>query len=238
MAKRQAHYQGQVVENYPLHWPMGRERTPADDRKRAKFGRKGDSGYGSWQCKKSLTISQALDRLMSQIMAFTRHGHAWRIHPDHVVVSTDVRTRNDGLPYSNAREPDDSGVAVYFELDGEPHCLPCDAWDRVADNIAAIAAHLEAMRGMERWGVGDLKTVFAGFKALPSSTAITTMNRRQAAEWLARQAGIRDVAFESDQAVDVAYKRAAMNLHPDRGGNAEDFALLQKVVEQLKGGGS
>ena len=55
-----------------------------------------------------------------------------------------------------------------LELDGEPHALACDRFDRIEDNIAAIAAHIETLRGQERWGVADMKQAFAGHVALPA----------------------------------------------------------------------
>ncbi|NIV38132.1 MAG: J domain-containing protein, partial [Anaerolineae bacterium] len=145
-----------TVDAYPLHWPHWFPRTDPAHRQRARFNRDG----------RPLTIADARGRVLREIGAFTRPGHTYRIDPDQVVISTDVPVRQDGLPYSGRKPPEDSGVAVYFELDGEPHVLPCDTWDRVADNMAAIAAHLGAMRGMERWGVGDLRSHFAGFTAL------------------------------------------------------------------------
>jgi phenylpropionate dioxygenase-like ring-hydroxylating dioxygenase large terminal subunit len=33
--------------------------------------------------------------------------------------------------------------------------MPCDRYTRVADNIAAIAAHIDATRAIERHGVDD-----------------------------------------------------------------------------------
>src|SRR5262249_31741204 len=76
--------------------------------------------------------------------------------------------RTDSAPYSGARKSYDVGAAVYFSLNKKPYCLPCDRWNRLPDNLAAIAAHLEAMRGMDRWGVGSIEQAFAGYKALPA----------------------------------------------------------------------
>ena len=64
-----------------------------------------------------------------------------------IVISTNAELRQDGFPYSNRRAPEDVGVAVYFTLEGRPYVLPCDKWERVADNLAAIAKHVEAKRG-------------------------------------------------------------------------------------------
>lgn len=39
-----------------------------------------------------------------------------KLHADNLLISTDVPTRLDGLPFARARLPDDPGCAVYFRL--------------------------------------------------------------------------------------------------------------------------
>ncbi|BES72218.1 hypothetical protein RE428_32360 [Marinobacter nanhaiticus D15-8W] len=194
-----------TVDAYPLHWPANFPRTPESDRQRARFNRGGQP----------LTIAAGRDRILEEITLFTRAGKPWRIDPDQVVISSDVPLRQDGLPASGRRMPDDPAVALYFQLGGEHYCLPCDTWDRVADNMAAIAAHLGAMRGMERWGVGDLRTHFAGFAQL---------EHQPQQEWY-------DVLGCSPSAspaeVQSAYKAARAKAHPDRGGSDDEFNRVQ-----------
>lgn len=205
------------ADAYPLHWPLGRERTARSDRKYADFGKREQNSAGGWRQLKRLTIAEALGRLDNEIRAFTRAGRNWRIDPTDVVVSTNVRTRRDGLPYSDAREPEDSGVAVYFKLDGADYCLACDRWTRVADNIAAVAAHLSALRGIERWGGGDLRQAFAGYTALPGPESI---------DW-------RSVLDQADP--EGSYRRLRSQHHPDRpGGDAEAFQRVQRAYEQFQ----
>ena len=62
--------------------------------------------------------------------------------------------------------PDDPGVAVYFQLHDKERVLACDKWDTVADNIAAIAAHIDGIRRQDRYGVGTIDQAFAGYSAL------------------------------------------------------------------------
>lgn len=85
-----------------------------------------------------------------------------------VVLSTNVELRRDGLPYANRPEPGDSGAAAYFTHNGKSMCFSCDRWDRVRDNIRAIEKTIAAMRGIERWGTGEMvQAAFSGFEALP-----------------------------------------------------------------------
>jgi hypothetical protein len=51
-------------------------------------------------------------------------------------------------------------------------CMAIDRYTRVADNLAAIAATLEAMRAIERHGGGTiLERAFLGFAALPENAS-------------------------------------------------------------------
>lgn len=144
-----------MVDAYPLKWPIGKLRTRSPQR--AKFGVRSTVGDSSLTTKRPLSTYAAFGRLRQEAAALRAQG---------LVVSTNLPIRKDGLPLSSAREPDDRGVAVYFMLEGRAHCLACDKWDRVADNLAAIAAHIYAVRGQARWGVGDLAQAFAGHRAL------------------------------------------------------------------------
>lgn len=138
----------------PLSWPHGRPRTSPIARKPAPFGKAGSNGYG----RASLSVADASLRLMRELV---------RADACDITISTNLELRLDGIPRSGRPEPDDPGAAVYFVLDGRPIALACDKWDTVADNIAAIAKHVESLRGQERWGVGSMAQAFAGFVALP-----------------------------------------------------------------------
>lgn len=222
------------VDAYPLQWPAGHDRTPADARERSRFGK--------WNSP--VSVAKATRAVMDQISMFTRKDQQWRIDPDDVVISTNLQLRNDGLPRSSQKAPDDPGVAVYFVLDDRPYAMPCDKWDRVGDNLWAIAKHLEAMRGMERWGVGSLHTAFAGFNALPPGTgaAPTAFTPDAAARFLTgevRSDITIDQVIASHDVYKALYRRVAAALHPDRGGDSERFNLLQeakRVLDKHHGG--
>jgi hypothetical protein len=145
-----------AVEAYPLQWPEGVDRTHPSKRELARFSKKTGERIAT---QRRLTVADALQRLHDEI-------GPKKLPAKHLVVSSNVPTRQDGLPYSNAREPDDPGVAVYFQLAGEPHCLPCDTFTRVADNIAAIAGHIEAGRKQQRYGVASVQQMYAGFRVI------------------------------------------------------------------------
>lgn len=87
----------------------------------------------------------------------------------HPVISANLALRNDGLPYSSQRQPDDVGVAVYFQRRGKALVFACDRWRKAEHNMRAIVKTIEALRGVERWGSADMvDQAFTGFAALPA----------------------------------------------------------------------
>src|SRR5690606_7384697 len=136
------------ITRSPLCWPAWIPRTPAVKRSYGRFGKRGYRGYGI----ENLTLAEARNRVLQQLRGFTKAGHKWRCNPDDVIISSDLATRNDGLPRSGQRKPADPGVAVWFELDGKQRCIPSDVYLRIEDNLAAVAATIEALRTIERHG--------------------------------------------------------------------------------------
>lgn len=219
------------MNEYPLQWPQGWPRTESSERKSANFGTKNTEGWGM----KQLSIAQATKRIMDELSAYTRRGHPWRIDLDETVISTDLKVRRaDGLPKSGQRNPDDPGVAVYFELDGKPQVIPCDKYTRIADNLAAVAATLSSLRALERHGTDILDRAFTGFTALEhnpeeSWEQILQMGNRRGeidSEWLA--------------SAERHYKMLAAEYHPDKPAGSNQMMsrinlARQKAREALRG---
>lgn len=142
-----------------------------------------------------------------------------------VVVSTNVELRNDGLPYSNRRAPQDPGAAVFFKLKNKPCSLACDKWTRVEDNLYAIAKHIEALRGQERWGVGSVEQAFAGYTALPPAGTSVGMS------WWNVLGCAHDAPFEVAK---EAFRDKARVAHPDNGGSHEAQVALNAAWDQAR----
>ena len=191
-----------IEMQFPLSWVAGRPRTWADDRKEALFRDEG----------RRMSLGSAIDRLGRQMDMITPHGRAWRT--TELVCSTNIRFTQRGTRDRNygMGEPKDPGVALYFALDGHPHALACDRWTTVADNIAAIAAHIEALRGQERWGVADLKQAFAGHVALPPPET-----------WW-KVLGISPDASLAE--IEAAFRTLAKHAHADTGGSDQAMVRL------------
>lgn len=183
---------------FPLQWPTGWKRTAS--RQSSRFGRGG------------MTMGKALDFLEAEL---------GRLDGRHAVFSSNVRARPDGRPYANERAPQDPGVAVYFTLAQRRLVLACDRWTTAADNFYAVALHIEAMRGQERWGVGSLAQAFAGYAALPAKSGPSMW------EWL----GIADRPDLTEAEVVAAWKRMATVQHPDKGGSDALMAGLNEAKD-------
>lgn len=214
-----------MIEAYPLQWPANKPRS--NNRERARFSIKKTvtSSYGSsYSRNKELTMYEAVNRLLGELDRYTRTGRNFRIPKQSIVISTNIPVKKDGTPYSNFKKPDDPGVAVYFNLDGRPYCLPCDKWDRVEDNIAAIASHVNAMRGIESWGVGEAHDHYVGFKALPENGSNTSYQAWYETLGISQSAN----AFQ----IKEAYRAQAKKAHPDAGGSIDDWNKLTKAYEQ------
>lgn len=121
-----------------------------------------------------------------------------------MVISTNVPLRQDGLPYASAGAVNvaDPGAAVYFSVEEKRYVLACDKWDKVKDNLRAIAKHIEALRGIDRWGVTSVEEAFSPF-LLPSE---------QRGWWTVL--GVSKNATK-DQ-VKQAFKQLSLKFHPDR----------------------
>jgi hypothetical protein len=182
---------------FPLAWPDGWARTPAGARRAASF-----RSYG-----RALTLTPATDRLARELRLLGARDE---------VLSTNLRLGIRGIPLVDQANPSDPGAAVYFRLKGEPRCLACDRWDRVADNIGAIAQHIDAIRRIGRYGVGTIDQIFRGYTALPPS----------AVDWPI-VLGVKPDATLAE--VEAAFVSLAREHHPDRGGRHEDMARLTEA---------
>ena len=140
------------ISAYPLTWPDGWPRT----RSREQWSRF------------KVTQNQAQDRLMHELELLGARD---------IIMSTNIKLRNDGLPYANQPRMQDPGVAVYFKHKNKPMVFACDKFDKVGDNIHSIGLTVAALRGIERWGASDMmERAFTGFSALPPPGAVVTAN--------------------------------------------------------------
>lgn len=193
---------------HPLQWPAGWKRTARPVRSR----------FGKWNKKPS--IAEASLFLEAELQRLTGSNK--------FILSSNLKYKADGLPYSNQKEPPDQGAAVYFKMadstGGKDHemTIACDSFDKMGCNIYAIALTIEAMRGISRWGCSELMNrAFTGFQALPEKASISSWR----------------TVLEVDEIISVEelkniYRTLCKKYHPDvAGGNAEKFIQVQRAYE-------
>jgi hypothetical protein len=190
-----------MTQRYPLAWPAGKPRTPWTARKSGAF--KADGRY--------ITVDRAFQRIQYELD---------RIGGRNPLVSTNVELRVDGRPRMDRAAPSDPGVCLYFDLKGQPYALACDVYQTVPQNLAAIAAHLEATRAIERHGVATAAEMFTAFVALP-----------QPKRWW-EVLGLTAGASLAD--VEAAWRAKAGANHPDRGGSHAAMAELNAARDAAR----
>lgn len=198
------------VTRYPLAWPDGWKRTADAERRHSRFTRY-VQGQHSWKTHRALTYSEARKRLIEEL---------GRLQADGAIISSNVRVyKATGEPQAGEGEKrySDPGVAVYFELRRQARCLACDRYNTVAGNLAAIAAHIDALRAMDRYGVGTLDQAFAGYAPRLQSAAF---------EWWIVLGLPRSSTVD---AINEAFTRLMRTAHPDAGGDPAAAARLTEA---------
>ena len=136
-----------------------------------------------------------------------------------LVISSNVTLMND--------EPADPGVAVYFTWDGISTCLAVDRYPTPRENLQAIHHCLEAERTkLRHGGLNLVRAAFRGYAALPppqSAGRPWWMVLGYASEGEARSADL-----------EAAYRRLAMERHPDRGGSVEKMSELNAAMAEAR----
>lgn len=202
-------------QRYPLQWPNAKPRTPNGSRQFGRFVTRRERAGRGYKSNEPVTLSEAIKRLQDEL---DRLGAA------DFILSTNVALRLDGLPRGGQSAPADPGACVYFKLKGKAHALPCDRFTKVEQNIAAIAAHIEATRAIERYGVADMGELFR-FAALPAPGQDTARGWRTVL-------GFDEGDRPSAALIEKAYRKAASMSHPDKGGSDARMAEVNTARDQ------
>lgn len=211
------------MKSYPLSWPQGWRVTPATERRGARFhthAHKYRFDGSNYAQKSELTVADAVKRVIGELAAF-------RIGEEDMIISTNLLLRNDGLPRSSQPEPSNPGAAVYWRVDKvSPYkVLAIDQYTRVADNLAAIAATINAMRLIERHGNAEILTrVFQGFVALEGPVVRSWRD-------VLELGAATNPAFHT---VRAAFLTLAKQRHPDNGGSVAAMQELNEAYEAAR----
>jgi hypothetical protein len=187
-------------ERYPLTWPVGWPRTPTWKRGHSPF--------------RNVSTDKAMRELMDEL---------GRLGASRVLISSNLKLRQDGYPYSQQPRNDDEGIAVYFVRKGQNMVLACDKFAKREDNLRAITKTIDAIRGIERWGSSDMmERAFTGF---------TQIGHDAGRHWW-DVLGVPSDAHATN--VEQAYRRRRSATHPDKGGDATEFAAVESAWQKFQ----
>jgi hypothetical protein len=221
------------TEAYPLAWPPGAQRTLSARRRRATFHKVvrqlSSTTNHTWRSHARLSVGDQVRSVRDEVGRIPNSSG--------LVISTNLPTRNDGMPRATALPKNaDPGAAVYWAVrHGRrvvPYVMPCDTYDDVADNLHAIALSIGAMRALDRWGAVRLEQAFAGFAALPPGeggpAATPQIDWREALGGPWPELSDEELlALARDR-----HRRLILMAHPDRaGGSHEAAALLNAALD-------
>lgn len=211
---------------YPLQWPANAPRTKSGDRQRSTFGGKN---------KGEVSPYEAAKELLEEVR---------RLGGSHAVVTSLLPTRHDGLPYADGRRGDDPGIALWFVHRGHERVFACDKWRTHGENMRAIALSIEAMRGLDRWGVaGAVEKAFAGFAALPAGNGdedVPPAPKKRPWREVLGETFAPWPELDNDELLVLAkgrHRKLIALHHPDKGGDvaiaAEINAALAEAEQEL-----
>lgn len=144
------------------------------------------------------TLPNALGNVQRSLKLFSEDS---RRKLENLVISSNVTL--------GVQPPMDPGVSVWFIWDGISVCIAVDRYQTVEANLQAIHHIIEARRTELRHGTLALvRATFQGFKALPEHAAGRTC-------W--QILGIP--AGSTPDQIQQAYRKLALERHPDRGGS-------------------
>lgn len=186
------------IPSYPLSWPEGLPRTE----------RKVSSQFRT-------TLTAALNNVRKSLEAFGRDsGRAMK----DISITSNVTL--------GETRPGDTGVAVWFEWDGQQRCIAVDRYPKPEDNLQAIHHVLEARRTeMRHGGLHVVRQTFKGFTALPAPPG-----RKSWREVLK----FKDGEPVTPAALSERYRDLASRAHPDAGGSQDAMAELNRARQEAK----
>ena len=133
-----------------------------------------------------------------------------------VVISSNVDRQ---LAWPN---PEDAGVALYFDWDGRTFTFACDKFDRPYSNVIGVYYIVQARRTEARLGTLVLtRASMSGLTYLPKS--------RTNQKWWEIFGVSRHSTIEEIESV---FRQRAQQTHPDKGGSVADMQALIRAREE------
>lgn len=216
-----------TIQPYPLAWPTAYPRTQPHHRHAAQF---------------PTTFQQARWDVLGELMRF---------HAQDIVLSTNLRVNEQNEPVYD-HEPDDPGVAIWFKirktgLPGAPleqMAIACDRWATVHLNIGALAATMQGLRGMYRFGTTHVLDAMIAGLSVPPEAHVSPEEEFDdyepepdtdgpVANWW-HVFGFSHPAEASRDEVEKRYRQRVKQAHPDVGGDPEAMRIFNAAIKQAR----
>jgi hypothetical protein len=193
-----------MIEAYPLHWPPDWPRTPAHQRE-------SDGRFGG---ARKLTMGRAISQLVDEVRL---------LRATNLIVSSNIPTKGNGLPYAEAKRVDDPGVSVWFDFMGKPGVVARDGFTSPAGNIRSMTLMIEGFRQVERHGGSlMLERAFTGFIAIAPPN------------WKKPWREVFGVKGDWAGNITALYREKARERHPDTGGHETLMAELNVAYQEAR----
>ncbi len=205
------------ITRNPLCWPNNVPRTAPHLRGRPGFKDRSLAVASFW-------VRAEINRL---------NNDPWNCVNETVIISSNLRLKQDGFPMGNQGEPADTGIAVYFPLrfkrNGKvierPVVLTCDKWAKTSWNLYAIGKDIEAQRARDRWGATNIEQAYRGYLAIRENCG--------GKSWW-ELLNVKSTA--SEEQIKDAYRALTKIYHPDAGGDVVQWNQLQEAYDQALAG--
>lgn len=187
---------------------------------------------GGWTNPVPVPWSDTLDLLDRELFMLGARSWVLQIDVAERQIRRDGGIRADATPTSPA-------VRVCFESRHGPLRYACDRFTDWQANVRAVALALEALRKVERYGVGGRGEQYRGWTAI-SSRPHEIMTRAEAAEFIAHWAAqemtglTAELILREPAVLKSAYRAAARATHPDHHPDQTDtFTRLNAARDLL-----
>ena len=156
------------------------------------------------------------------------------------LAATEREIRKDGtglLAHAHVEHP---GVIVSFEANRGPLRFSCDRFDAYGPaagwraNVRAIALGLEALRKIDRYGIGSGGEQYTGFGALPPGQPLA-MGPAMTLDEAERLLGLDLIDRYDVDTIRLHYRGLSKHHHPDAGGDPDTFRRLTEARDLLLG---
>lgn len=127
------------------------------------------------------------------------------------------------------REPDDPGIAVYFDrLDSRgklrPYAMACETYMKVTENMRGMVNTIDALNTIDRHGASEiLEQAISSFLQLPEAATAEQWWRALGCDENADMAMVKD-----------RFRAMTQTEHPDQGGDEAKMARINMAYSAAK----